>query len=234
VPSTIRFVESASASDRLDAARTFLESYPPETETMVVGATRDAADDLARLVTIGRGATFSLHRFSLVELAARLALTHMAGQGTAPVTPLGSEAIAARVSFQALDDGALKYYTPVVQFPGFPRALARTLAELRLAGIVPDTLGAAAQGDVTDLLKRFDEQLTSGHVHDLAGLLNAATNAASSDPPPALLTMPLVLLDVAVDSPAHQTFVAALLAHAASVLITLPTGDEETRNCFVD
>src|SRR5579864_6315062 len=88
VPPTIRLVESASAAHRLDAALAFMEGHPPDREILIVGASRDAADDLARLIAVRRGATFGLHRFSLVELAARLALAHTAGQGTAPATPL--------------------------------------------------------------------------------------------------------------------------------------------------
>ena len=156
----------------------------------------------------------------------------MTGQGTAPATVLGSEAIAARVAFQALADGALHYYAPVVRFPGFPRALARTLSELRLAGVAPDTLEPAAHGDVADLLRRFDEQLASGRLNDLAGLLSSATEAVSAGPPP-ILRMPLVLLDVAVHSPAHHAFVASLVAHSPSVLVTVPTGDEETRRAIL-
>jgi RecB family exonuclease len=44
--------------------------------------------------------------------------------------------------------------------------------------------------------------------------------------------MPLVLLDVAVPSPAHHTFVGSLLARVPSALATLPAGDEETRRAF--
>src|SRR5438309_3339886 len=134
MPSTVRLVESPSASERTDAARAFIEGHPSDREILIVGASRGAADDLARAIAARRGAAFGLHRFSLVQLAAVLALMR-AGHGTAPTTLLGSIAIAARVSYQALQDGVLKYYTPVVQFPGFPGILARTLGELRLAGI---------------------------------------------------------------------------------------------------
>src|SRR5579864_4417268 len=239
VPPTIRLVESASAAHRLDAARAFIEGHPPDREILIVGASRDAADDLARQVAIRRGAAFGLHRFSLVQLAARLALTNMAREDQAPATPLGSEALAARVVFQALDDGALHYYGPVARFPGFPRALAQTLTELRLAGVSPTGLrgrppGAGAEGDVADLLHRFDEQLVEGRLTDLTGLLDIATRAADDDPPLPLLGNPLVLLDVAITSPAHQAFVAALVARAPIVLVTLPAGDEETRRALLD
>ena len=52
---SIRLVESASASDRLDAARAFIESYPRDREILIVGTSRDAADDLARLIATHRG-----------------------------------------------------------------------------------------------------------------------------------------------------------------------------------
>lgn len=232
MPSALRLVESASASERIEAARVFIEGFPPDREILVVGASRDAADELARLIASRRGATFGLHRLSLIQLAARLALTRTADQGTAPATPLAGEALAARVAFQALEDRALNYYTPVVPFPGFPGALARTLTELRLAGIAPDALRGAAEGDLAGLVSRFEEQLQAGRFHDLAGLLTAAAESASTDPPPALLTLPLVLLDVAVHSPAHRAFAASLLARAPSALATLAAGDEETRRAF--
>src|SRR5207253_2067704 len=128
-------------------ARAFIEGHPSDREILIVGASRGAADDLARVIATRRGAAFGLHRFSLVQLAAVLALTQ-AGNNTAPTTLLGSVAIAARVSYQARLEGVLNYYSPVVQFPGFPGTLARTLGELRLAGIAPAGIESAAQGDV--------------------------------------------------------------------------------------
>jgi ATP-dependent helicase/nuclease subunit B len=232
VPGSLRLLESPSAFHRIEGARAFIQSQPPDREILIVGASRGAADDLARLVAAARGAAFGLHRASLVELAARLALTHLARRGTVPATALGSEAVAARVAFQALQEGALHYYRPVVGFPGFPGALTRTLDEVRLARIAPEALEAVAEGDLSRLLRGFADQLDAGRLHDLAGLLQAAAEAARADPAPPLLTMPLVLLDVAVRSPAHQAFVGALVARAPCVLATLPEGDEATRRAF--
>src|SRR5919202_1510644 len=97
----IEIVESTSASRRLDAALAFLRNYPPAHPIVVVGATREAADDLARRVAAERGATVGLMRFSLTQLAARVAARALGGRGIAPSTDLGSEAIAARVAFDA-------------------------------------------------------------------------------------------------------------------------------------
>ena len=137
---------SASAAERLRAAAAFLADIPAATEVLIVGASREAADDLARQATIAREVTFGLHRASFMELAARLAATEMALLGVAPAASLGDEALAARVSFEAMRDRALTYFAPVAQFPGFARALAATLAELRLGGVDPGALDGGWTG----------------------------------------------------------------------------------------
>src|SRR5437899_2691913 len=61
----VRVIVSSSAADRLDAARAFLSGRPPASELVIVGASRGAADDLARAVARHAGSTFGLTRFSL-------------------------------------------------------------------------------------------------------------------------------------------------------------------------
>ncbi|MBI3401608.1 MAG: PD-(D/E)XK nuclease family protein [Acidobacteria bacterium] len=136
----LRVVSSTSAASRLDAARRFLSGRPPAEEIVIAGASRGAADDLARAIARDAGATFGLHRFSLTELAARAAVAAMDGGRRAPGSQAGTEAIAARAVFDALGAGELEYFTPVASLPGFPKALARTLWELRLAGILSERL----------------------------------------------------------------------------------------------
>src|SRR5882672_9856820 len=131
----LRVITSTSAAVRLEAARLFLERLPPSTEAVVVGATRGAADDFVRGVARRAGATFGLTRFGLTELAARAASSRLAGAHHAPATQAGAEAVAARAVFDAVTAGELEYFTPVASMPGFPKALARTIHELRLAGI---------------------------------------------------------------------------------------------------
>ena len=60
----LRIVLSSSAAVRLDAARQFVLDSPPASETVVVGATRGAADDFVRTLAGQRGATFGIYRFS--------------------------------------------------------------------------------------------------------------------------------------------------------------------------
>jgi len=226
----IQIIESPWAYERLEPARGFLTAFPPATEILIVGASRDAADDLAREVTRSRGASFGLHRYSLTQLAARLALAELARRGLTPGTALGAEAIAARIGFEALEAGALRYFAPVARFPGFARALAATLAELRLAGIGPGALEGldGASGDVAELLRRFEAQLEGGGVSDHAGLLEIAAAAVERGEDEPRCRMPMVLLDVAADSAARHRFLAALAAASPSVLCTVPAGDEPT------
>ena len=99
---------------------------------------------MARQVTVARGVTFGLHRASFMQLAARLAAVEMARLGVAPATARGVEAVAARVSFEAVREGALAYFAPVARFPGFARALAATLGELaKLFPRAPQTRSGA-------------------------------------------------------------------------------------------
>jgi CRISPR/Cas system-associated exonuclease Cas4 (RecB family) len=141
----VRIVTSTSVSARLDAAREFLRGRPPATELIIVGASRGAADDLARAIARQAGATFGISRFSLTELAARAAAARLDGGRRVSGTQAGAEAIAARAVFDALAAGELAYFEPVARMPGFPKALARTLHELRLAGIEGHRLAVLSQ-----------------------------------------------------------------------------------------
>src|SRR4029434_5146291 len=133
--SVITAIQSGSAAVRLREARRFLEQFEPGAEVRLLGASRGSVDDLARAISLERGATFGLHRLSFTQLAARHAVMELASRDRAPTTTLGHEAVATRAAFETQSDDALEYFSPVSQTPGFPRALARTLLELRLAAL---------------------------------------------------------------------------------------------------
>ena len=224
----IQIVASASAAERLDAAVAFLRQFPAHQPITIVAATRGAADDVARRMAIERGATIGLARYSLTQLAARVALMRLGGRGIAPATALGSEAIAARAAFDAGRDGTLSYLARVADTPGFPRALARTLGELRTAGIGADAVAAAGHAgpDLARLLIRAEEELAEAATADRAALFAAATELTPGD---ASLRHPLLLLDVAIASAAEQRFVQALVAECSSALATVPAHDQAAR-----
>ena len=136
---SLHIIQSSEASARLREAERWL-SARADRGALIVSASRGAADDLARTVALSRGATAGLHRFSFAQLAARLAAPVLAARGIAPATLIGSEAVAARATFDARQDDGLAYFGDVAGTPGFPRALARTLHDLAMAGVEPAAL----------------------------------------------------------------------------------------------
>ncbi|MEQ1912158.1 MAG: PD-(D/E)XK nuclease family protein, partial [Vicinamibacterales bacterium] len=224
----MRTVLSSSAAVRLEAARQFVLAAPPSAEILVIGASRGAADDFVRTLAAGRGATFGLYRFSLTQLAARLAAPLLAQDRVMPATSLGIEAVAARAVFDAASDAALSYFSPVADSPGFPRAVARTLEELALANVSASALVGASEGapDLAALLTRFDAQFDAVSIVDRAAFLRTATRAADQSGPYAACR--LVLLDVAVSNAAESELINALVTRAPDAVATVPAGDTST------
>jgi len=215
---------SPFAADRLARAREAVRGCPPGSRVLIVGASRGAADDLARSAAAGVPATFGIQRLSFTQTAARRALLALAADHRTPSTPLGAEAVSTRAVFDAVQAPALRYFAPVAKMPGLPRALARTLQELRLAGIGAGALAARPQAgaDLAWLLERFDACFAEAGAVDRAALFTTAARAAHE---PCDL---LVLLDVGIDHPAEREFVEALARHAAAALATVPHGDADT------
>src|SRR5437899_597518 len=129
----VRILESSSAGERLNAACEFVRSFRAGAELLLIGPSRESIDDFTRELSLATTATFGLHRFSLTHFAARIAVATLARQRLAPATLLGTEATAARSSFEAARRDVLKYFSPVAMHPGFSRALAATITELRMA-----------------------------------------------------------------------------------------------------
>src|SRR4051812_8638232 len=235
----LRVITSTSAAARLADAARFLAQRAPSQEVVIVGASRGAADDLARSVARRAGATFGISRFSLTELAARAAASRLAAAGRAPATQAAAEAIAARVVFDAGAAGDLSYFEPVAATPGFPRALARTLHELRLARVSSAQLadvgtrgGGPAAADIGRLLARLEAALDHAALDDRAALLRAAADGWSSSDT-RWAGLPLVLLDITIDSQAEREFVAAVLSRSPDTLATIPDGDQRAFDAYM-
>jgi CRISPR/Cas system-associated exonuclease Cas4 (RecB family) len=195
----------------LAAAREFGSS---QGEVVIVGATRAAADELA-FDTAAAG----FHRFTLLQLAADLARPAMANLDLAPLSGLGIEALAARVAYAAREHGELAYFGEVARLPGFARALARTLGELRLTGVSPDALagGGAAGADLACLLRRYLDELDTRGLADLARTFDLANEALESGAT-RWSGLPLILLDPPLPSAAHQEFAERLAASSPAAL----------------
>ena len=224
-------VQSGSAAVRLREARRFLEQFEPGAEVLLLGASRGSVDDLARAISMERGATFGLHRLSFAQLAARLAVLELAARERAPTTALGHEAVATRAAFEAHSNDSLEYFSSVSQTPGFPKALARTLLDLRLAAIASGDVARLPRSgtDLAALLDRVEILLHEAGASDRASLFETATKALGS-PVTGWPPMPLLLLDVPFESEIEAQFLWALVQQSPQVMITVPAGDGDTAN----
>ena len=229
LPSTLRFFTSASGQARLHVVRDTLSGRRPDREAIIVGATRAAADEMALAIAEQLGGLFGVTRMSYAELATKLALPSLATKGLSPTGGFGAEAFAARAAFEATANGRLTYFAPVGDLPGFPRALARTLAELRLGGVTPAdlvTLGDAGR-DLGELLTSVVEESRKAGAVDRAHVMTSAAEALDQDGS-AVERFEVVLLDVPISTLADRRLVEAISRRARSVLATVPLGDEST------
>ena len=229
----ITILTTPAAEARSEAAAEVLRRGLDAGEVLLVGETREAADDLARDVAAGAGAAFGLHRFSLRQLASSVATVDLAGRGLAPASGLATEAVATHATFEELQRKALGYLQPIAGFRSFGRALAATLRDLRHADVdVEHARRLDRSGpDVARLARRYDRLLDDAGLADGAELFRTAARivrdgARGSEGAP--LDGVLVLLDVAVSDEATLDFVAALAGRAAETLATVPAGDDRT------
>jgi ATP-dependent helicase/nuclease subunit B len=137
-------VVSPSAERRLARAAAWLAGRRRDEEVLILGHSLEAPAELVRVVARRRGAAFGWTRSTLGRTAAALARPALAERGLAPVGALPLEALAKRVVDGLRREGALGRFQPVAGFPGLPRAMARTLAELRMAGVDPEAMDAGS------------------------------------------------------------------------------------------
>ena len=120
----------------------FLRTLNNASEVLLIAPSKAAADDLARRCS--PAGALGLHRMTLNQLAAALATPRMVAERKAPASRLGVEALAARFVHQLRKEDRIPYFAPVSATPGFSRALATTLGELRLEAVDSAPLSAAA------------------------------------------------------------------------------------------
>jgi ATP-dependent helicase/nuclease subunit B len=226
----IRVLDSPIGSERLNAACDFVRSFRAGSELLLIASSRESIDDLARELSLATTATFGLHRFSLTQFAARTAAAGLGRRRLAPITGLGMEAVAARASFEAARRGALKYFLPVARRPGFSRAVAATVTELRLAGVDPSSVAQLgdAGSDLAELMKEFEEQLVRGRVADRNQLFQIALEAVEDASEGSLVGKPVLLLDVALHTESEGAFARCLIDRASDAFVTVAAGDQRT------
>ena len=225
----IALVRSHSAGDRLLLAAEFIARFPAGTEILLLAPSRQAADDLARERASSRPATFGWHRFSLLQLAVHIALPQLAEGKRAPASSIGTEAVAARAVFESLSGRRLNYFAPVAELPGFVRAAAHTLTEIRLAALTPDELEriGASGHDNAELFRNYEQQLADAWLADRAEVFRAATKAVVSGET-RFRGMPVVCMDLAIHWRREQEFIEAIVAGAREALVTVAGADRRT------
>ncbi len=208
-------LHSRSNAVLLQRAAAFLAEKLNHSEILVVAPTRAAANELAaRAFSSG---CQGVHALTLTQLAANLAAQPMGRLALAPISRLGMEALAARIVHTALASKRLPYFAPVAQTPGFARALAKTITELRLQNATP-------AGDLAHLLDLYEQELAQRSVGDLPLLLRLANEEALRGDH-RFTGLPIVLLGLAIESASQERLLATLVQRTPSVLATATTGD---------
>ncbi|MGK4007926.1 PD-(D/E)XK nuclease family protein [Sorangium sp. So ce1036] len=221
-------ITSPSAAARLDRAVAWLRRRRPAERVLLVGASVEAVNELARSAIRGRRAVFGWHRLTLPRLAAALAMPGLAARGLVPASALAIEALCARAIDGLAEDGLLGRFARVADRPGLPRAVARTLEEVRLAGVAPDALAPAGLDRIGHA---FEAALDEAGLADRALVLRLAAERARAeddgDPRNAhpLLGLPLLLLDVPVQCELERELLEAVAARSPDALATVPAGD---------
>ena len=79
-------IVSAANDRRIRRAQAWLEIRAAAEEVLIVGATLDAANELARKVAKKKGAAFGWHRLTLSKLAFAIAAPILAARGLTPLS----------------------------------------------------------------------------------------------------------------------------------------------------
>jgi len=214
VPRVRTFLVSRRSDLRLARARSFLEGLSPRHDALLVGPTFEAVAELSRSLS---RSLFGWRRTTLYRCAVELARPALLSHGLATVTPLALEASWARVTHELKTDALLHRLAPLGGKPGLSRALARTVAELRLLQVDPSTVEPA----LAEAMSAFEQFLSSARLADQAVVYGFARAAAEE-----AAQAPLLLLDVGARPGVEQAFLEALVARSSQTLAVAPLDDE--------
>jgi ATP-dependent helicase/nuclease subunit B len=224
---------SVANDRRIRRAQAWLQCRPQAEEVLVTGATFDAANELSRNVVMDKGAAFGWHRLSFPQLAAAVAAPLLASRGLVPLSRIATVAIVTRVLHDLKTQDKLNSYQAVANTPGFPRAVASVITELRLAKLLPDALADVAP-DLVPIIRAYEAELAEAGLTDWPGMLAVATEAINSPNRHRVIGLPTLFSDVAIANEAEFDFLRALLVAAPEILATIPSADLATIGCFRD
>ncbi|HET6862350.1 MAG TPA: hypothetical protein VFH91_04865, partial [Pyrinomonadaceae bacterium] len=197
-----RVAVSSNTAARLQAAARWIESQLNSSELLIISHSIDAASNFCLSVASGREALFGTRRLTLNGLAARLAQRSLAQSETVPATALSFNGIVARAIYLLNAQDKLTYFAPVATKPGFPIAVARTLEELRMNDVRPDTLASLPGGgkDLGEIARVVEAELDDSKIGDRAKIFQAAIASISLLHNSDYVRVPTLLLDVCIRS----------------------------------
>ena len=174
------------------------------------------------------GAAFGWRRTTLGRFAGDLARPILVEKSLAPIGTLGVEALIVRSLHELRAARKLGQYAGVAFTPGFARAAAKTIQELRLARAEPSNL-ASAPAELVQILQTYETLLNENRLADRADVLESAVQAVVKEKQVhALVGRPALFLDVPIWTRAEAALIAAYSARSTEVLATVPASDTET------
>src|ERR1035437_8539815 len=181
---------------------------------LVLAPVREAADEVA-LAACG-DALIGVHRLAFRELVLELSAAELNRRALVPVGRIVREALAARVTEEAVGAGGLSYLGPVAGFPGFPRALAYTFEELRLNAVPLDRLRECGESgaDLALLLGAYQDELAARGFADHATRVDLARRGAREQ----LRDKAVVALDLAPRTRSERELLTLILNTARAHL----------------
>ncbi len=215
-----RLIFDARASERVATARRWLLARAADEPVTVIATSAFAAAELIVDVAAEKGAVFGWQHNTLMRHAVAVATPRLAALGQAPAGSLVVEALCAACAQRLHSEGALRTFEPIAEQPGLPRALARTLTELRAQGIDARAL-QQTRPELAGMLSALEDALANARMADRATVLALASeHVAHTGHNHALL-----LLDVPIENRRQADFVTSLARHSRAVLATAPAGD---------
>ena len=193
---------------------------------LVLAPVREAADEVA-LEACG-DALVGVHRLAFRDLVLELSASELNRRALVPVGRIVREALAARVTQEAMDAGRLSYLGPVAGFPGFPRALADTFEELRLNTVPLHQLRECGESgaDLALLLGAYQDELAARGFADHATRVALARLGIEE-----LREKAVVALDLAPRTRSERELLALILNTARAHLdLRLVAGDQPPRS----
>lgn len=188
----------------------------------VVVPSAEAGATLSASAAARLGATFGWSTTTPFALACSIARRELAARSLVAASGLAIEAVVATVVHRLGKEGALGRFTPVAHFPGFPRALARTIADVRGAGV---TASAIADADLARLVLAYEKALALGKMSDRADVYALAASLVEGGIAHEQVGLPTMFLDVRAHTERERAFASALATRSADVLFVVPKGD---------